>query len=442
MERPAPSQADDDAMLAGDEALHAALASLPGVSVMVFDHALRIRAVHGTALLRHGYVHEHMTGRPAGDSMRPAAWTRMSPLVMQALDGQTVTIRQRSEDRTAVYESTFAPIRRGGRILAATMTSRDITGQVDAEEALSQATGRLQAVLEHSPMAIYMRDLDERWIVANAETCGIMGRSASDLLGKPMAEAFAPEVYELLSANDREVIASQRAQSFEELVTDARTGIERNVWSLKFPVRDAAGTVIGLGGVSLDVTERERATRELAAARGLFETVFESAPVGMLVSRLHEDGHSEVVQCNFAFASMLGRHPSELLGEVGAEIVHPDDLELRERMLLELQSGRNATTELRFVHRDGRVIWALTSPSLTQGPDGERLVVVQTVDISDRKALEAQLQHFADRDALTGLLSRRRFEEDLGREVSRARRHRRPLALLLLDLDGFKAVND
>ena len=67
---------------------------------------------------------------------------------------------------------------------------------------------------------------------------------------------------------------------------------------------------------------------------------------------------------------------------------------------------------------------------------------MQAVDISERKRLENQLQEIADRDALTGLFSRRRFQEELEREVSRARRHGRPGALLLLDLDGFKQVND
>jgi PAS domain S-box-containing protein len=361
----------------------------------------------------------------------------MCPLVMRALDGRSETIRQTSEDGEAVYESTFAPVRRGSRVVAATMTSRDITGQVQAERSLSEATGRLQAVLEHSPMAIYMRDLDERWIVANAETCGIMGCAPGELIGRPMAEAFPPEVYDRLSANDREVLASRAPQSFDEVVIDARTGRERHTWSQKFPVRDAAGGLIGLGGVSLDVTERERDARELVAARGLFETVFQSSPVGMLVSRLHDSGRSEIVQCNVAFAGMLGVGADELIGGHGADLVHPDDRELRERMLTEVLAGRGATTELRFVHRDGSVIWALTSPSLTLGPEGERLIVVQTVDISERKELEARLQHFADRDALTGLFSRRRFEEDLVRELSRARRHRRPLGLLLLDLDGF-----
>jgi diguanylate cyclase (GGDEF)-like protein/PAS domain S-box-containing protein len=436
------SREDDDVILAGDEALHSALASIPGVSVIVFDHALRIRALHGTALQRHGYVHDQMVGKPARETMRPPVWERLGPLVLEALAGKTTTIRQRSEDREAVYESTFSPVRRATRLVAATMTSRDITAQTVAELELSEAKGRLQAILDHSPMAIYMRDLEQHWIVANAETCAILGKTAAEILGRPMAEAFPPEVYERLAANDREVIESGVAQSFDELVADARGGEVRHTWSHKFPVRNAAGSIIGLGGVSLDLTERERDARELVAARNLFETVFESAPVGMTISRVHEDGVTEVVQCNLAFAEMLGRAPGDLLGAGTTEMVHPEDLPLRRLMIDNLMEGHAAQAELRFVHSDGHEIWVLIVPRLTLGPDGERLIVVQALDISERKTFEAKLQHHADRDVLTGLFSRRRFEEELQREVSRARRHRRPAALMLLDLDGFKAVND
>jgi diguanylate cyclase (GGDEF)-like protein/PAS domain S-box-containing protein len=435
------SRAEDDAV-AGDAALRSALASIPAVSVIVFDRDAHIRAIHGTALLRHGYVHEQMLGRPARETLPAAVWDRLEPLVARALAGETATIRQRALDRTAVYESTFAPVHHDNRVVAATMTSRDITDQTAIEEELSDAKARLQAVLDHSPMAIYMRDLEQRWIVANAETCAILGKSPDELLGRPMAEAFPPEVLERLEANDRAVMESGCDQSFDERVIDARSGERRHVWSLKFPVRDARGFTIGLGGVSLDVTERERDARELAAARGLFETMFESAPVGMLVSRVHDDGGIEVVQCNRAFASMLGRPPTEMLGKTGPELVHPDDRPLRQKMIAEVIAGRPARAELRFLHREGHEICALTVPSLTFGPDGERLILVQAVDISERKTFEAQLQHIADRDALTGLFSRRRLEQELAREVSRARRQRGPTALLLLDLDGFKAVND
>jgi diguanylate cyclase (GGDEF)-like protein/PAS domain S-box-containing protein len=436
------SQLDDDALLASEVALHSALASIPAVSVVVVDHAVRIRALHGSALQRHGYVHAQMLGKRIAEALPGPVSERLSPLFVQALAGRITTIHQRSEDGTAFYESTFSPVRVSGRIAAATMTSRDITAQKLAEKRLSEANALLEAVLDHSPMAIYMRDLDERWIVANAETCAIMGKRPEELIGRPMAEAFEPEVFEALAANDRRVMRGGVAVSFDETVPDARTSTPRHVWSLKFPIRDAGGAVVGLGGVSLDVTDRERAARELAAARELFERMFTSALVGMLVSRARDDGTTEVIQCNPAFARMLGRDPADLLAGGAAGIVHPDDMPERRRMLEAVLAGRPASGEIRFKHRDGTDIHALAAASLTHDADGGLLVLLQAVDISDRKVLEARLQHLADHDALTGLYSRRRFEEELAREVSRSRRHKRVGTLLALDLDGFKQVND
>jgi diguanylate cyclase (GGDEF)-like protein/PAS domain S-box-containing protein len=444
MDLPGASGPEDDALLlARADALHSALASIPGISVVVFDRGGSIRALHGEALARHGYAHADVFGRRAGDVLPARVWQRLEPLVARALAGETLTIRQRSDDGMADYESTLGPYRHGGTVIGATMASRDITCQVAAERALSQANERLQAILDHSPMAIFMRDLESRWVLVNAETCRLVGRPAAELLGHRLSEAFPDEVVERLRANDRTVLAAGEPQSFDELVDDARTGTRRTMWTIKFPVRNAQGFVAGIGGVALDVTDRERSARELRAARDLAETMFSCAPVGMLVSELQADGTARVVRCNPAFAAMLGRDAAELVGAAGDEIVHPDDLAIRAGLLREAMAGRaGAQAEIRFVHRDGHAVWALVAPTLTRGPDDELLVVLQAIDVSERKTFEERLRHLADRDALTGLSSRRRFEEELQREVSRVRRHRRPGAVLLLDLDGFKAVND
>jgi diguanylate cyclase (GGDEF)-like protein/PAS domain S-box-containing protein len=437
-----PMNGSDDDWVTGERALLSALASIPGVSVIVFDREMRIRALHGAALARHGYAHERMIGSRTPDVMPAPVWERLAPLYARALAGETVTFQHRSEDGTATYESTVSPVRRDSRVIAGTITSRDISAQTTAEHDLSEATGRLQAILDHSPMAIYMRDLDQRWIVANRETCGILGTSAEHLLGRRLADTLPAALAAELAANDRKVMDSGEAQSFEEIVPDSRTstGRDRHVWSLKFPVRDADGLVVGLGGVSLDVTDRDRASRELDAARSRFETMFASAPVGMLVSRVNDDDTTEVIQCNPAFARLLGREPEELLGKV-TTLIHPDDLPVRARMLAEVLAGGSASGEMRYRHRDGHDVYTLTVPSMTLGPDGERLIVLQAVDISERKALEERLQHLADRDSLTDLFSRRRFLAELEQAVSRARRNGHAI-LLMLDLDGFKQVND
>ena len=129
---------DDDALLAGEGPLHSALASIPGVSVIVVDREVRIRALHGAALERRGYVHSQMLGKRVEDAMPKHVSERVTPLFENALAGQEVTIHQGSEDGGAFYESTFSPVRVNGQIVAATMTSRDITAQKLAEEKLSQ----------------------------------------------------------------------------------------------------------------------------------------------------------------------------------------------------------------------------------------------------------------------------------------------------------------
>ena len=98
---------------------------------------------------------------------------------------------------------------------------------------------------------------------------------------------------------------------------------------------------------------------------------------------------------------------------------------------------------MRLVSASGDTVWASISSSVVRDSEGEpQMRLLQMLDISERKRFEGQLQHLADHDPLTGLINRRRFEEELERELTAAKRYDRAGAVLVLDLDNFKYVND
>ena len=142
---------------------------------------------------------------------------------------------------------------------------------------------------------------------------------------------------------------------------------------------------------------------------------------------------------------LLGRDPATLADGAAAaiEVVHPDDRERVERETWAAVEARLPFAyELRVVHTDGDVRTLLARGAAVFR--GDQLVSLRGThqDVTDRKALEARLRDQADHDPLTGLLNRRRFAEELERILRYAARYERPGAVLMLDLDNLKLLND
>ena len=149
-----------------------------------------------------------------------------------------------------------------------------------------------------------------------------------------------------------------------------------------------------------------------------------------------------------ACRDLLGYTPEEMVGRYFGENIHPDDQQsLNEAVIQPLQAGvLVARAVFRAMHRDGRPIWLECSARRIEDGSG---YVVATRDVSERKELEGQLEDanrrlriLAREDGLTRLANRRSFDEVLGEEYRRAMRVSSPLAVLMLDVDWFKAFND
>jgi diguanylate cyclase (GGDEF)-like protein/PAS domain S-box-containing protein len=178
-----------------------------------------------------------------------------------------------------------------------------------------------------------------------------------------------------------------------------------------------------------------------AAAARSFENAFRNAPIGMALLDL--TGRS--LRVNQALCRITGYAPGELQAKTLQEMTHPDDFDLDADDLGQLLSGEIGSyqAEKRLRHEWGHYIWAQTTVSLVRDDQNEPLqLLYQVQDISTRRELEAHLAYLVDHDFLTGLPNRRRFEQELRMHVEEVARYGPTGALLLIDLDNFKDVND
>ncbi len=192
------------------------------------------------------------------------------------------------------------------------------------------------------------------------------------------------------------------------------------------------------------LAERERAEGAQRAAEERFQRAFEDSGVAMALVGVAGDEADRLLEVNDALCRLTGYPRQRLLGTSLARLVHPDDSAPRgsTRRPMADEPG-TAQFEQRLLDIKGESVWVLVTTSIVRDQAGEPdHRIVQMQDVSERKRFEGRLQHLADHDPLTGLFNRRRFEDELQRELAAAERYGRGGAVLALDLDHFKYVND
>lgn len=172
-----------------------------------------------------------------------------------------------------------------------------------------------------------------------------------------------------------------------------------------------------------------------------FRSAFHDAAVGMAI--LAPDGH--FLEVNRSFCIMLGYSVGELLAMSFQQLTHPDDLERSQRLFSRACTGELESygLEKRYLHKDGHTVWVQRTVTAVRQENGElKYLLSQVQDITLRKHYEARIEFMAYRDELTGIYNRRHFFEYAPSRLELARQAGLPVALIYLDLNGFKQVND
>ncbi|HWI21412.1 MAG TPA: diguanylate cyclase [Baekduia sp.] len=190
-----------------------------------------------------------------------------------------------------------------------------------------------------------------------------------------------------------------------------------------------------------DISAERDAEMGMRQANKLFAQAFEHAPLGMAIT----DVDGQILRVNPAICVLLGYSEEHLLQSNVIDLTHEDDTS-RDAIFHERQRTGDVSSyhlQKRYIHADGHVIECQLSVAVITDDAGKPVYAIgQVQDVTAQRRLEARLQELADHDYLTGLLNRRRFERELATQLDRCHRHGERAAVLLLDIDRFKQVND
>ncbi len=344
---------------------------------------------------------------------------------------------------------------------------RDISERVSADRAIRElnaqlerriaettadsrrSTNLLRAVMDAAPDLVFVKDRCGRYLFANEATAILQGLPADEILGRDDTEIFPPDLARTLMETDRNIMDSGIAQELEEY--PEVDGERRTYLSNKAPYRDDSGTVIGIIGISRDMTAARRNEAALQRSEARWQFAIDGAGAGIWDWDLERDEvfYSQRWKTILGLADdAVGTSVEEWSGRV-----HPDDLSWCWDAIEEHLRG--GTEDYAFEHRmraeDGSWRWIDgRGRVIERADDGEPLRVIGTIaDITERRTtdeavrtLNRRLQWRADHDDLTGLLGRSGFIERATRVVAERRADGRQLAVLWVDLDAFKRIND
>jgi diguanylate cyclase (GGDEF)-like protein/PAS domain S-box-containing protein len=187
--------------------------------------------------------------------------------------------------------------------------------------------------------------------------------------------------------------------------------------------------------------ERVRARTALHNRELIFRLVFENAAIGMTLANTDQ----KLMRSNRAFATMLGYTDAELRGRRVADVLHPEDRAERLRLYQSLAANEidHFQADLRYLRKDGTTMWGrLSASQVPQEGDAPQFSIGMIEDITERKRAVAHIEYLATHDALTGLPNHNLMHDRLTQATAHVRRTGGLLAVLYLDLDRFKVIND
>jgi two-component system, cell cycle sensor histidine kinase and response regulator CckA len=377
--------------------------------IAVVDQDTRIEYVSPAVEQIMGYLPERLIGRPALELVHPENLDEAIAALTQALErpGEDVSLEGWVRHEDGSFRKLVTTVRNllgDPSVRGIVVNTRDITDRAVAEEKLRETEGRYRGLVEDVPAVMYLAEFgaDGRWHYASPYIETLLGWTPEEWMDDPWlwSKSLHPADRERVLAEDSAALRASDRDSFQsEYRMVRRHG--GSVWVRdEFRIaRDDDGKPIFMRGVILDISHRKEADAALREKDERIRSIFEHSPLGIGLVDLE----GRTIESNQVLRQMLGYDEDEFAALPFSAFTHPDDVAPNLELFEEMAAGGRESFKLekRFIHKDGRTIWANLVVSLICDEHGEPAYALgMTEDITDRKGLEDQLRQAQKMEAV------------------------------------------
>ncbi len=337
---------------------------------------------------------------------------------------QDVTARRRDQQ---LLENRSAALQQANLVMEERVQERT--------EELSRQLGFMHQLIEAIPSPVFYKDAQARYLGCNSAFEAFVGQPASELRGKTPHDVAPPALADRYLAVDRAILDHPGKQIYESAVRHA-DGQMRQVMFHKATFTDPDGSVGGLVGVMLDITERTRMENDLRQAATVFDNIAEGVTI--------TERNGTIIAVNRAFSTITGYARTEVIGQNSRMFQSGrHDRRFYAEMWATIHAHGRWQGEVWNRRKTGEVFPQWLSITAVHSPQGEVTHYVATFsDITHQKQNEERIQLLAFSDPLTSLPNRRLLLDRLEHALIVSTRNQRRGALFFIDLDDFKGLND